>query len=121
MIKQSEVTFTENSISGKTPVVQFLMLFHFRNGWNKKLDETAVDKLTPEEKDLLNRIIYTVEHRWHKGCNSDLQLFLLNLKPNYQTDNQWFSIVAAENHNMVVLFGRDFGNIDYPVMISVYR
>ena len=61
MIKQSEVTFTENSISGKTPVVQFLMLFHFRNGWNKKLDETAVDKLTPEEKDLLNRIIYTVE------------------------------------------------------------
>lgn len=121
MIKQSEVTFTENSISGKTPVVQFLMLFHFRNGWNKKLDETAVDKLTPEEKDLLNRIIYTVENRWHKGCNSDLQLFLHNLKPNYQTDNQWFSIVASENHNMVVLFGRDFGNIDYPVMISVYR
>lgn len=120
----SDVVFTEKNLENsqnKEPIGNYHLFFHFRNGWDGFWKNEGVEELTEEEHRLIDRILNTINHRWHGGCNSDLQLFLENLSPIFQKDDRWYSIVASENHNVVVRFGRNFGNIDYPVLISVYR
>lgn len=117
-----EVTFTECKQVFDQPLVgKYHLFFHFRNGWAGFWEKNSTEELTNDEQSLVNRILATINNRWECGCNSDLQLFLQNLRPTFQNDEQWYSIVASENHNVVVQFGRDFGNIDYPVTVSVYR